>query len=52
MHRRSVTVAALAAARAHGPTSAGGLFPADVDFLNVEITSFPDVMTARGARLR
>ena len=35
-----------------GHASAGGLFPADVDFLNVEITSFLDLVTARGARLR
>ena len=34
-----------------GHASAGGLFPADVDFLNVEITSFLDLVTARGARL-
>lgn len=35
-----------------GHASAGGLFPADVDFLNVEITSFLDVVTGHGARLR
>ena len=35
-----------------GHASAGGLFPADVDFLNTEITGFLDVVTARGARLR
>jgi homoserine O-acetyltransferase len=35
-----------------GHASAGGLFPADVDFRNVEITSFLDLVTARGARLR
>ena len=35
-----------------GHASAGGLFPADVDFLNTEITGFLDVVTSRGARLR
>jgi len=35
-----------------GHASAGGLFPADVDVLNTEITGFLDVVTARGARLR
>jgi hypothetical protein len=35
-----------------GPASAGGLFAADVDFLNTEIGGFLDLVTARGARLR
>jgi homoserine O-acetyltransferase len=35
-----------------GHAAAGGAFPADVDFLNTEITSFLDVVTGRGARLR
>jgi homoserine O-acetyltransferase len=35
-----------------GHASAGGLFPADVDFLNVEISGFLDVVTRRGAALR
>ena len=37
-----------------GHASAGGLFPADVDLLNVEITSFLDVVTCarRAAALR
>ena len=35
-----------------GHAAAGGAFPADVDFLNAEITGFLDVVTGRGARLR
>ncbi len=35
-----------------GHASAGGLFPADVDFLNAEIGAFLDVVTNRGAKLR
>jgi homoserine O-acetyltransferase len=35
-----------------GHASAGGLFPADVDFLNTEITGFLDVVTGHGASLR
>jgi homoserine O-acetyltransferase len=35
-----------------GHASAGGLFPADVDFLNTEIAGFLDVVTNRGAKLR
>jgi len=35
-----------------GHAAAGGAFPADVDFLNTEITSFLDIVTGRGARLR
>jgi homoserine O-acetyltransferase/O-succinyltransferase len=35
-----------------GHASAGGLFPADVDFLNVEISGFLDVVTRHGAALR
>jgi homoserine O-acetyltransferase/O-succinyltransferase len=35
-----------------GHASAGGFFPGDIDFLNTEIASFLDVVTARGARLR
>jgi homoserine O-acetyltransferase/O-succinyltransferase len=35
-----------------GHASAGGLFPADVDFLNTEIGGFLDLVTTRGARLR
>jgi homoserine O-acetyltransferase/O-succinyltransferase len=35
-----------------GHASAGGAFPGDVDFLNAEITSFLDLVTQRGARLR
>jgi homoserine O-acetyltransferase len=35
-----------------GHAAAGGAFPADVDFLNTEITGFLEVVTQRGARLR
>jgi homoserine O-acetyltransferase/O-succinyltransferase len=35
-----------------GHASAGGAFPADVDFLNTEIAGFLDVVTNRGAKLR
>ena len=35
-----------------GHAAAGGGFPADVDFLNLEIGAFLDLVTARGARLR
>jgi homoserine O-acetyltransferase len=35
-----------------GHASAGGLFPADVDFLNTEVASFLDLVTQRGAKLR
>ena len=35
-----------------GHASAGGLFPADVDFLNSEIAAYLDVVSGRGARLR
>jgi homoserine O-acetyltransferase len=35
-----------------GHASAGGLFPADVDVLNVEIANFLDLVTGHGGRLR
>jgi homoserine O-acetyltransferase/O-succinyltransferase len=35
-----------------GHASAGGILPADVDFLNSEITSFLDLVTQHGAKLR
>ena len=35
-----------------GHASAGGFFPADVDFLNSEIAAFLDIVSGRGARLR
>ena len=35
-----------------GHASAGGFFPADVDFLNSEIATFLDVVSGRGARPR
>ena len=35
-----------------GHLAAGGVFPADVDFLNREIGSFLDVVTDGGRRLR
>jgi homoserine O-acetyltransferase/O-succinyltransferase len=35
-----------------GHASAGGVFPADVDFLNREILAFFDLVTARGEKLK
>jgi homoserine O-acetyltransferase len=35
-----------------GHAAAGGLFPADVDFLNTEISGFLDVVTGRRATRR
>jgi homoserine O-acetyltransferase/O-succinyltransferase len=35
-----------------GHASAGGVLPADVDFLNTEVGAFLDLVTARGVRLR
>ena len=49
---RDVRVVTIRPEAVTGHASAGGLFPADVDFLNVEITSFLDVVTGHGARLR
>jgi homoserine O-acetyltransferase len=34
-----------------GHASAGGLFPADVEFLNREIGAFLDLVTDRGKKL-
>jgi hypothetical protein len=35
-----------------GPAAAGGFFPAAVDFMNVEIGQFLDLVTQRGEKLR
>jgi homoserine O-acetyltransferase len=35
-----------------GHAAAGGFFPADVDFMNVEIGQFLDLVTQRGEKLR
>jgi homoserine O-acetyltransferase/O-succinyltransferase len=35
-----------------GHASAGGVFPADVDFLNREISAFFDLVTDRGQKLK
>jgi homoserine O-acetyltransferase len=49
---RDVRVVTIRPEAVTGHASAGGLFPADVDFLNTEIASFLDVVTNRGAKLR
>jgi homoserine O-acetyltransferase len=41
-----------AARRRGGHASAGGTFPADVDFLNSEISTFFDVVTAGGQKIK
>ena len=49
---RDVRVVTIRPEAITGHASAGGLFPADVDFLNTEIAGFLDVVTNRGAKLR
>jgi homoserine O-acetyltransferase len=49
---RDARVATIRPEAITGHASAGGLFPADVDFLNTEIAAFLDVVTNRGAKLR
>jgi homoserine O-acetyltransferase len=49
---RDVRVVTIRPEAITGHASAGGIFPADVDFLNTEIGAFLDVVTNHGARLR
>lgn len=49
---RDVRVVTISPRTVTGHASAGGIFPADVDALNADITSFLDLVTQRGAKLR
>ncbi len=49
---RDVRIVTISPQTITGHASAGGLFPADVDVLNAEITSFLDLVTQRGSKLR
>jgi homoserine O-acetyltransferase len=49
---RDIRVATISPRTITGHASAAGIFPADVDFLNGEITPFLDLVTQRGAKLR
>jgi homoserine O-acetyltransferase len=49
---RDVRVLTISPGTVTGHASAGGAFPADVDFLNQEIGSFLDLVTNRGQKLR
>lgn len=46
---RDVRVTTISPGTVTGHASAGGVFPADVDFLNREIAAFLDLVTKRGA---
>src|SRR2546425_4883369 len=48
---RDVRVVTISPGTVTGHAAAGGLFPADVDFLNREISAFLDVVTERGKKL-
>jgi len=48
---RDVRVVTISPGTVTGHASAGGVFPADVDFLNREISTFLDLVTNRGQRL-
>ena len=48
---RDVRVVTISPGTITGHAAAGGLFPADVDFLNREIGGFLDVVTERGKKL-
>ncbi len=48
---RDVRVVTISPGTVTGHASAGGVFPADVDFLNGEVGAFLDVVTNRGQRL-
>jgi len=48
---RDVRVVTISPGTVTGHASAGGLFPADVDFLNRETGTFLDVVTERGKKL-
>ncbi len=49
---RDVRVVTISPGTVTGHASAGGVFPADVDFLNGEIGAFLDLVTARGRKLQ
>jgi homoserine O-acetyltransferase/O-succinyltransferase len=49
---RDVRVSTISPGTVTGHASAGGAFPADVDFLNREIADFLDVVTQKGKRLQ
>lgn len=49
---RDVRVVTISPQTVTGHASAGGVLPADIDFLNGEITSFLDLVTQQGARAR
>ena len=49
---RDVRVTTISPGTVTGHASAGGAFPADVDFLNREISAFLDLVTARGQKLK
>jgi len=49
---RDVRVVTISPGTVTGHASAGGAFPADVDFLNREISSFFDIVTDRGQKLQ
>jgi homoserine O-acetyltransferase len=49
---RDVRVTTISPGTVTGHASAGGVFPADVDFLNREISTFFDLVTARGEKLK
>jgi homoserine O-acetyltransferase/O-succinyltransferase len=48
---RDVRVSTISPGTVTGHASAGGIFPADVDFLNREITQFLDLVTQNGKKL-
>jgi len=50
-YMRDVRVSTISPGTVTGHASAGGAFPADVDFMNVAITNFLDVVTQKGKRL-
>ena len=49
---RDVRVSTIGPGTVTGHASAGGVFPADVDFLNGEISGFLDLVTQKGKRLQ
>jgi homoserine O-acetyltransferase/O-succinyltransferase len=49
---RDVRVTTISLGTVSGHASASGVFPADVDFLNREISAFFDLVTARGEKLK
>jgi len=48
---RDARVVTISPGTVTGHASAGGAFPADVDFLNHEISGFVDLVTDRGQKL-